>query len=289
MKTENLAPRPVPLSLLTRIICAALGLVLLIAAARLFSGPPIRHTTTTETTTSSDAIATTRNDLPADPGAVVITLLTAGAAIIAFGLNGIRITRFSSPIGDFSGNESTNTEIPLPRNDEGAEIEQPPLEPSPNIGAAHGAATDGARALEGLVWPMIPASVHPGGLIPGAAIPASSRDLPPGQVITWQRGGLQNHASVFFFSHDAMICFSALLTNAHRRIAAYAARQAAHHLTEIGFGSTPFRMQLNGIAADCDNLAAEDWTPDRRARLAAEVLRLTRTVGSIIQSAQNPK
>ena len=63
----------------------------------------------------------------------------------------------------------------------------------------------------------------------------------------------------------------------------HTANQAAVHLSSMGFAGTALAKQLEQIKAECDPAIAADLSEDRRFELAAEVFRLSRAVGQILE------
>jgi|GEM_PF-4034921 len=267
-----------PLSTTERICSILLGGLSVIVAGWLFFHPPKRLSETTET--SREPTKVTRTEEGPDPSAEVVTLATVGAAFLLFGINGVKFLKFSTPMGEIESGEVETTvrppkEEPLVNaiNEVAGPAEAvPPIPPAVDVGKS---------IYEMLVTPYLPTESRPA--IPLApVIPESERAPKPGVKITIDQAGLRNAASVYFFSHDLMLCEAALLTGAHKNYVVHTLNCALDHLAKIGFGRTPFQVQLTQIAVECHEMPEQGFPPDRRSALAAEVFRLSRAVGDII-------
>jgi len=206
---------------------------------------------------------------------VVVAMLTAGVFLLAYGLNGIKMTKFSSPVGGL-GTDPLEVNVPEePESASGASAPQLFTAPSEST-------SDAVHTLEVLVSPMMAADLRPE-VMPGPPFPIGEREVRPGQQITLDPSGFANSVGIFYFSHDVMLCFAALLCGAPRKMIFHTARQAKNHLAQIGFAATPLVGQLEQIMSECDPRIENDILMNHRYELAAEIFRLARIVGSIIE------
>ncbi len=262
-----------PLSKLERFASSGIGCVAIFAGVWLYNHPATRITEEVEMAGESTRVTETKANQ--DPGAIVVTLVTIGAAFLLYGANGVKLLKFSSPMGEL---ESGPLEATVPKN---AELLSAPVAPNVQHPQALAAEGTGKATFELLVMPFLPMERRPA--VPlRAPIPVSGRAPAPGDQVTVDTAGLRNAGSIYFFSHDLMLCMEALLTNAHKNFVVHTAGCALAHLARIGFGNTPFFQQMTLIQSECANLAEDQFTAERRSELAAEVFRLSRTVGDLV-------
>ena len=274
MSTPTIPSFPT-LSFAARCISVAIGLLVFAVAVVLYFRPPNRVSGSETTVYPSNDRTTSQSTSASEPSTVVVAMLTAGVFFIVFGLNGIRVTKLSSLAVSLETPPVTGYVPEEPQNPPGVHISQQLNSPSQPMDAA-------LRTFEVLLTPSLPTDFQPD-TIPGPAFPPGLREMKPGQKITCDPRGLTNPTSIFFFSHDIMLCFSALLCNAPRKVMFYTARQAKNHLSEIGFAATPLVSQLDQIMAECDPNNKTEITESRRYEIAAEIFRLSRIVGAIIE------
>lgn len=112
----------------------------------------------------------------------------------------------------------------------------------------------------------------------------------PGTAITVNRAALLGKpGSVYYFAHDLMLCYIAATDNSPLGIIIHTAKQARHHLGQIGFGDTPFMAQLSGFIKESEAGGEALWTQEYRKAAAADLWRISRTVGDIIVQMQPVK
>jgi hypothetical protein len=284
MKSQKKESKFLELPRAARTGSIVIGIVLIALAAALYIKPPKRASEVAAVPSANATVSITQTKADSEPSSVVIAAFTAGVAFVAFGLNGIKMTRLSSPMVELGAGPIDMTVPPTDKYLEpppavaGGGVAQNLNPPAPEV-------VNGAHTLGVLVTPMMPVEFRPAEM-PGPPFPTPQREPRPGQQITVEPGGLRNATSVYFFSHDLMLAFAALITNSPRVMVIHTASCAAHHLSQMGFAATPFHSQLREIIAECVAATDAQLTPARRAALAAEIFRLSRTVGNIVERMQ---
>jgi hypothetical protein len=89
--------------------------------------------------------------------------------------------------------------------------------------------------------------------------------------------------AVYFFSHDLMLTYAAILTGARKAIADLTIRSASAHFTTLGFDQTPVNARFLDILNRIQKTDYADWTNDFRAELANDIWVVSRFVGDVIQ------
>ena len=252
-----------------------LGMVVFGLAGMLYFHPASRTNTAYAETAGSKERTTSGSKSDSEPTGVVVAMLTASVFLVVYGLNGVRMFKFSSPMG---------------------EIVAEPVQvnaPADSVGGVSAAAaqTDirtgrtadiGLHTLDVLLFPLIAPELRPPTL-PGPPIPLTPREVKPGQQMSVTPGGLSNVTSVFYFSHDVMLCFAALLLGGSRQLVFHTANMARTHLSRIGFAATPLVKLLEEIMVEFNPSVDAVINEERRSQVAAEVFRLSRTVGLLIE------
>jgi len=94
--------------------------------------------------------------------------------------------------------------------------------------------------------------------------------------------GPKKSENFYFFSHDLMLCYTALLTGAEPDIIVHTLRSAIAHLEQIA-PNTPYQKGLLRILKDAERTSDADWTEKRRAQEARKVWLISRSFGDVIQ------
>ncbi|HXJ59252.1 MAG TPA: hypothetical protein VNU68_21550 [Verrucomicrobiae bacterium] len=94
--------------------------------------------------------------------------------------------------------------------------------------------------------------------------------------------------SLYFFSHDLMLCYCALITGASSDVIHHTLNSAIAHLERIGPGTT-YEHRLKKLLREVATRNEADWTEGRRREAAQLVWRMARTVGSFIEGSAAAK
>jgi hypothetical protein len=105
---------PALLPIRNRILAGLIGTILIGLSIWIFLQPPIR--TTRELNNCDNAICTKETTTDADPNSLTLAMLIVGSALLAFGINGLKLTKFSSPMfgaetANFSGKDEPVSQI----------------------------------------------------------------------------------------------------------------------------------------------------------------------------------
>lgn len=103
--------KPALLSDRCRKISGLSGLALIGISIWIFLQPPIR--TTRELKNCDGATCTKETATEADPNSITLAMLIAGSALLAFGINGLKLTKFSSPVFNAEAANTSGDEEPV--------------------------------------------------------------------------------------------------------------------------------------------------------------------------------
>jgi len=93
----------------------------------------------------------------------------------------------------------------------------------------------------------------------------------------------QNDPTAFyFFSHDLMLTYAAVLTGARKRIAELTIRSAEVHFLTLGFASTPVYARFQEVMNRIKETGQKDWDRELREELANDIWAISRFVGNVI-------
>lgn len=250
-----------PLPAWARWLSGVLGLALIVSAAALYFNPPARVTSTDSSSYTGSDRHISQETVEVEPASIVVVLFLTGVALMLFGVNGLKITSLSTKVVDV-GFESRDVKVSDPA------VAASTSQESEQVNRTH-SELSAQQFFEALIGPMIPPDVRPASLPP--QIPLGPHDVRFGQTISIETQRLTNLTGIFYFSHDAMLCFAALLCNVPHAYVFGTARQAKNHLEGIGFGSTPLLKQLENIMVEFDIHSTAPVSTERRQALAAEL------------------
>jgi hypothetical protein len=114
--------------------------------------------------------------------------------------------------------------------------------------------------------------------------------MPSGNWLTGQDGkpgatfhfGPKKAENFYFFSHDLMLCYAALLTGAESDVIVHTLRSAIAHVEKIAPG-TPHHQGLVRLLKEAENTSEVDWTDKRRRQDARKIWLIARSFGDITQ------
>lgn len=92
----------------------------------------------------------------------------------------------------------------------------------------------------------------------------------------------------YFFGHDLMLCYCALITGADADVISHTLQSAIAHIEKFGKGR-PYDLTLKKLLADSKQRNASDWTEKLRQVESIKVWRIAREVGDIIQKESRNK
>lgn len=94
--------------------------------------------------------------------------------------------------------------------------------------------------------------------------------------------GPKRAENFYFFSHDLMLCYAALLTGAESEIILHTLRSAIAHIEKIA-PETPHHKGLLRLLKEAESASEADWTEKRRRTDARKIWLIARSLGDIIQ------
>jgi len=91
--------------------------------------------------------------------------------------------------------------------------------------------------------------------------------------------------NIYFFSHDIMLCYCALITMAEASTIVHTLNCAVDHVQRFGLKDTIFHRALAKMLVDARETKEADWTPQRRRQEARKLWLIARTVGNLFEQA----
>ncbi len=94
--------------------------------------------------------------------------------------------------------------------------------------------------------------------------------------------GPKRAENFYFFSHDLMLCYAALLTGAESEIIVHTLRSAIAHIEKFA-PDTPHHQALLRLLKEAEKTSDVDWTEKRRRTDARKIWLIARNLGDIVQ------
>lgn len=91
---------------------------------------------------------------------------------------------------------------------------------------------------------------------------------------------------VYFFSHDLMLSYAALLTRSTKETMIQTLASAERHLVDLGFKDTPVFQKFHAVFQAVESATPTRLDDNERAGLAHELWQISRFVGSITENPQ---
>lgn len=92
-----------------------------------------------------------------------------------------------------------------------------------------------------------------------------------------------NPTAIYFFSHDFMLTYAAVLTGSRKAVIELAAASAQTHFKTLGFDTTPVDYRFASIVKRVYETKQSEWTNDFRGELADDIWIVSRFIGEVIQ------
>jgi len=96
-----------------------------------------------------------------------------------------------------------------------------------------------------------------------------------------------NSGNVFWLGHDLMWTIDVIIRGAPRETIVHGLKQSLHHVSSLGFMSTPIESRLRSLLENADKTLQTDWTSDERNRYADEVAAIVEYIGKLAESNQS--
>jgi hypothetical protein len=95
----------------------------------------------------------------------------------------------------------------------------------------------------------------------------------------------QKAGNIYFFSHDLMLCYCALITMADSGMINHTLTCAVDHVQRFGLKDTIIHKALAKMHDNALSTKEADWTPQRRRQEARKLWLIARTVGNLLEQA----
>lgn len=107
-------------------------------------------------------------------------------------------------------------------------------------------------------------------------------DGPSGSPAAQIEIGAGTAQNIYFFSHDIMLCYCALITGAESAIILHTLRSAIAHIEKFAPGSK-YDTGLRKLLQEAERCSESDWTEKRRRQDARKLWLISRHLGDRVQ------
>ena len=95
----------------------------------------------------------------------------------------------------------------------------------------------------------------------------------------------RNASNIYYFSHDLMLCYCALITGADPSLINHTLNCVVDHVQKFGLKDTIFHNALAKMRQNALDTKEIDWTPQHRRKEARKLWLIARSVGGLLEQA----